>query len=203
MGKSYEDMTVAELKERLRKKNLPLGGNKKDLISRLRGNSKASKKGSKQSIKGDERVPANVLDKELYIKVRNKVKQRVKVSPSAYASGQVVTEYKKAGGRYSGKKGSKDSAPLDRWYKEKWVNVCKSKRSGYEPCGRAQSKVKDYPYCRPSVRVTSATPMTVGELTKKYGKKKLDELCQKKRSKALPKKGKALRIRPKETRRNK
>lgn len=190
MGKSLDSLTVAELKERLRKKGLPVSGRKANLVARLRGGKSTTK----------EKVPSNVLDPDLYIKARNKVKRRVKVWPSAYASGQVVSEYKKAGGRYRGKKGSKDSAPLDRWYKEKWVNVCKPKGRGYEPCGREKSKIRDYPYCRPSVRVTKATPVTVGELKKKYGKKKLDELCKKKRKEALPKKGKAKRIRPKETR---
>lgn len=187
MGKKFEDMTVAELKDRLRSKNKPVSGNKSELISRLRGGNKSSK-GS---------VPDNVMDKELYKRVRNKVKKRVKVWPSAYASGQVVSEYKKAGGRYKGKKGS---ASLDRWYKEKWVNVCKPKGRGYEKCGREKSKVSEYPYCRPSVRVNSATPMTVSELKKKHGDKKLQELCKKKRKQGLPQKGRAKRINPKETR---
>lgn len=184
MGKSYEDMTVTELKERLRNKNHLVSGNKKDLIARLRGSSKSG-----------ERVPANVIDKELYIKARNKVKKRVKVWPSAYASGQVVSEYRRSGGRYHGKK---ESTPLDRWYKEKWVNVCG--KTPLTQCGRAQSKISDYPYCRPSVRVNSLTPMTVSEIKKKYGKQKLVDLCKKKRAEALPQKGLAQRIRPKETR---
>jgi len=150
------------------------------------------------------KVPKNVVDKELYIKVRNKVKNRVKVWPSAYASGQVVREYKKAGGKYRGKKPSADEAPLDRWYKEKWVNVCKPKKGGgYAPCGRKQSKIKDYPYCRPSVRVSAKTPTTVGEIKRQHGKQKLEELCKKKRKQALPKGGRARRISPKETRRTK
>lgn len=191
MGKALENMTVIELKDRLRNKNLPVSGNKAELVVRLRGGKKTIQKDS---------VPANVVDKDLYIKVRNKVKKRVKVWPSAYASGQVVKEYKSAGGRYKGTKGSKDSAPLDRWYKEKWVNVCEPKGKGYAPCGRSQSKIKDYPYCRPSVRVSSATPMTVGELKKKYGPKKLEELCKRKRSQALPKQGRARQLESKETR---
>lgn len=150
------------------------------------------------------KVPKNVIDRDLYIKIRNKVKNRVKVWPSAYASGQVVKAYKDAGGRYRGKKPSADKAPLDRWYTEKWVNVCKPKTGGgYEKCGRKQSKIKDYPYCRPSVRVNAKTPTTVGEIKSKYGKQKLEELCKKKRNQALPKGGKARRISPKETRRTK
>lgn len=191
MGKSYENMTVVELKEKLRNKNLSVTGNKEELISRLR--EKGSRKKSKK-----ENTPDDVVDKDLYIKIRNKVKNRVKVWPSAYASGQVVSEYKKAGGRYKGKKESKDT-PLGRWYKEKWVNVCEPKENGYAKCGRSKSKVSNYPYCRPSVRVSSKTPVTVGELKKKHGKQKLEELCNKKRKKGLPKKGRPQRINPKET----
>ena len=189
MGRSFEDMTVAELKDRLYAKGLPVSGRKSELIDRLRG---------KQSVKQHSNVPDNVVDKTLYTKIRNDVKKRVKVWPSAYASGQVVREYKAAGGRYRGKKSGSD---LDRWYKEKWVNVCKPQGRGYAPCGRSESKVSRYPYCRPSVRVNSSTPMTVGELKKKYGPEKLKQLCKKKRTTALPKDGKARRIRPRETKR--
>lgn len=75
MGKRLEDLTVSELKERLRDKNLPTGGTKEDLIERLRG----------KKIKGDN-VPANVVDQKLYLKIKNKIKKRVKAWPSAYAS---------------------------------------------------------------------------------------------------------------------
>jgi hypothetical protein len=46
------------------------------------------------------------IDKELYKKVKRMVKKRSKVWPSAYASGQLVQEYKRRGGRYRGKKKS-------------------------------------------------------------------------------------------------
>lgn len=102
--------------------------------------------------------------------------------PSAYASGQLVSEYKRAGGRYKGSKPTGDSAPLDRWYKEKWVNICKPKGRGYEKCGRKSSSVKNYPYCRPSVRVSKSTPKTVGELKKEKGQAGIDRVCKKKQS---------------------
>lgn len=161
MGKSFENMTIQELKERLRNKGLKVSGKKDELIERLRG-------------KSQNRVPENVLDKYLYIKVLENVKRRVNAWPSAYASGQVVSEYKKAGGRYRGGSKTPPKSPLGRWYKEKWVNVCES---GYPPCGRSKADMVDYPYCRPSVRVTKATPKTVKEIPKK----KLKEMCEKKR----------------------
>ncbi len=45
-------------------------------------------------------VPDNVKDPMLYRKARAKVKGRVSVWPSAYASGQLVQEYKRMGGEY-------------------------------------------------------------------------------------------------------
>jgi hypothetical protein len=39
-------------------------------------------------------------DKKLYAEIKRKVKRSVKTWPSAYASGQLVQQYKRAGGRY-------------------------------------------------------------------------------------------------------
>jgi hypothetical protein len=47
-----------------------------------------------------DKVPDNVRDPMLYRKARAKVKSRVNVWPSVYASGQLVQEYKRMGGRY-------------------------------------------------------------------------------------------------------
>ena len=45
-------------------------------------------------------VPSNVLDKKIYIAAKRFIKKKAKVWPSAYASAQVVQEYKRRGGRY-------------------------------------------------------------------------------------------------------
>ena len=119
------------------------------------------------------------LDKKLYSQVLKKVKAKAKVWPSAYASGRVVQEYKKLGGRYSNfgdnriqQFGKKIISGLTRWFKEKWVNVCvKNKKGNYTPCAKSTKK---YPYCRPSVRVTSKTPKTVKEIPKD----KLKKMCK-------------------------
>ena len=170
--------TVKELKAELKDKGLKVSGKKSELEERLEDYNDLDK---------------DISDKALYMKAREKVKNRVKVWPSAYASGQVVTEYKKMGGTYKGKKDSKKG--IDRWFKEEWVNVCEPKKGGgYKKCGRDQSKIIDYPYCRPSKRVTKGTPMTVSELKKKKGKEYLEKLCKKKRKEALPKDGKARQI---------
>jgi hypothetical protein len=58
---------------------------------------------------------------------------------------------------------------LNRWFKEKWVDVSRKdpKTGKHPPCGRSKAKTssKGYPKCRPSVRVSSKTPKTSGEMT--------------------------------------
>ena len=57
---------------------------------------------------------------------------------------------------------------LDRWFKEKWVNIGgkKDPETGqYPPCGRGDTSKGKYPKCRPSRKVSEKTPETVGEMT--------------------------------------
>ena len=49
---------------------------------------------------------------------------------------------------------------LTTWLEEKWVDVKTGK-----PCGRSKGEKRGYPACRPSKRVSSKTPKTVGEMT--------------------------------------
>jgi hypothetical protein len=114
-------------------------------------------------------IPVN---KSLYNSIKRKIKSRTKVWPSAYASGQLVKEYKHKGGKYRCSK----FGSLDRWFKEKWVDVCSKQKKGYSPCGRKNSN-RRYPYCRPSKRINSKTPVTIGEI----GKLKLKKMCSRKR----------------------
>ena len=55
----------------------------------------------------------------------------------------IAKEYKKLGGKYSNNNTkSKKNSDLDRWYKEKWVDLNRpiknpnGKVIGYKPCGR-------------------------------------------------------------------
>jgi hypothetical protein len=68
---------------------------------------------------------------------------------------------------------TKAGAALKRWFKEDWVDV----RSG-KPCGRKKGESRGTPYCRPSKRVSSKTPVTASELTPTQKKKRI---AQKKR----------------------
>lgn len=77
------------------------------------------------------------------------------------------------------------SEDLKRWLKEKWVDISRKTASGkHPPCGRAKSSKKGYPKCRPSVRVSSETPETSGEMSQ--GEKKA-AVRQKRRAEATKK----------------
>lgn len=125
---------------------------------------------------------ATPSDPVLYKKIKDKVRSKVKRWPSAYASGQVVQQYKAAFEKTHGRRKqpyiSSDGAHLTRWFKEKWVDLCNTVKGKPTPCGKSpSSKANMYPYCRPSVRVDKKTPMTVQELVKKFGKSKIAEQC--------------------------
>ena len=105
------------------------------------------------------------INQSLYEKVKNEAKKKF-VWPSAYGSSWLVREYKKRGGKYSGKKSS--SVGISRWMSERWINVCKLPKK--VSCGRPKISMqfykKEYPYCRPSVRISSKTPVLASELSK-------------------------------------
>lgn len=57
---------------------------------------------------------------------------------------------------------------LNRWFKEKWVDVSRKDKDGkHPPCGRSKANTssKGYPKCRPSVKVSSKTPKTSGSMS--------------------------------------
>ena len=112
------------------------------------------------------------LDKKLYEKVVEEAKRSFRVYPSAYASGWIVRRYKELGGTYEDDE-KKGITPLSRWYKEKWINVCKLPQ--LVPCGREKSNWEDYPYCRPSKRINKDTPTTAFELSNQEIKKRCSQ----------------------------
>jgi hypothetical protein len=126
-----------------------------------------------------DKVPDNVINKVMYLKIKNKIKNKLKKNGrrwSAYASGQLVKQYKNAGGKYRGKK---NNSGLARWFKEKWIRVDKLPKK--VKCGRpkqysTRQYLKDYPLCRPSVKVSKSTPKLASKFTlaqiKKLSKKK-------------------------------
>ena len=92
-------------------------------------------------------------DKKLYDKVKSEIYKKYP-KHSAYRSGQLVRQYKNAGGKYSGKESQ--TTGLNRWFKESWTNT--RNETGY--------KYKSDVY-RPNKRITKDTPTTFNELSKK------------------------------------
>ena len=143
------------------------------LENRFGKTKKGTKKGTKKS-----KVPDNVKNPKLYLKIKAKIQKDVKAKNrrwGAYDSGRLVREYKQAGGKYSGTKKSKTqnskSSNLDRWYREKWIDACAWPKR--KSCGRTKASIKSkVTYCRPSKVIDSNTPKTVQELTKAQIKKR-------------------------------
>lgn len=57
------------------------------------------------------------------------------------------------------------TSELDRWFKERWVDISKKKDGKHPPCGRSDADKGKYPKCRPSKRITKKTPRTSKELS--------------------------------------
>lgn len=124
----------------------------------------------KRKSKSSKPIPTN---KSLYNYVKQLAKKKFKSKSGIYRSSWIVREYKRRGGKYSGKKSS--SSGLKRWYKEKWVDLnrpirnSKGKIIGYKPCGRFKIKGSKgkYPLCRPSRRINKGTPRTYHSISSK------------------------------------
>lgn len=120
------------------------------------------------------------LNKKLYDRIKKMADKKFSSKTGVYKSSWIVKEYKRLGGEYSTPKPKTDTG-LQRWYKEEWVDLnrpikIKGKTIGYEECGRKSILKKPgdkgkYPLCRPTKRVTFATPKTVSELDVKIIKK--------------------------------
>lgn len=70
---------------------------------------------------------------------------------------------------------------LTKWFREKWVDACQLPKR--VPCGRKKSSMKNYPYCRPSIRVDRTTPKTIHEIPRSI----LASRCKRKRSNPMKK----------------
>ena len=118
----------------------------------------------------DQKAKAIPTDPLEYAKAVALVKSRVARWPSAYASGQVVTEYKRAMAA-KGKVAYEAAGPrqketaLRRWYQEDWIDIRTGAKCGRSERTKAGELAGKYPVCRPAKRITKATPVTVGELT--------------------------------------
>ena len=119
----------------------------------------------------------NILDPILYKKAR-RIADNVYKKHSAYKSMYIQNIYKKLGGRYKGSKKNSSKQGVSRWNKEQWIQVIPYLKYGKMiPCGSANKSAK---VCRPLVRVSKDTPITLGELLKIHSKKDLLKLSNKK-----------------------
>lgn len=103
------------------------------------------------------------LNETLYNQVKQKIMKSYKKN-SAFASGAIVKEYKRQGGKYA-----EDDKPrhLTRWFKEKWIDI--------NPI-LGITNDDAYPVFRPTERVNELTPRLLQEipisvLKKQYGLK--------------------------------
>ena len=79
-------------------------------------------------------------------------------------------------------------ANLRRWFKEQWKDV----RSG-KPCGRQKGEKRGTPYCRPSRRVSSKTPVTASEITEGEKRKRISQKKRMGQPAGKPKRVKSIR----------
>ena len=83
---------------------------------------------------------------------------------------------------------TQEGANLRRWFKEEWKDV----RSG-KPCGRQQGEERGTPYCRPSKRVSSRTPVTASEMSESQKRSRISEKKKLGQPEGKPKKVKPLK----------
>mgnify|MGYP001318190073 CR=1 FL=1 len=118
-------------------------------------------------------------NKVLYEKAKQHANAIYGGTTSAYKSMFIVKTYKSMGGTYTPRR-SRTSSGTKRWLREKWIMVepfvTKQER---KTCGTVQRRKHA---CRPSVRVSSKTPMTVQETIQKHGRSKVVALARRKQS---------------------
>lgn len=119
-----------------------------------------------------DNFPENVLNPELYKKAKAEADKRYKRA-GAYKSMFIVKKYQELGGKYKGKK----TDNLSKWRSEDWVSVKDYLNGKKVECG---SSTIGKNACRPLKKVNDKTPITLPELIKIHGKKKLLELVDKK-----------------------
>lgn len=85
-----------------------------------------------------------IINKKLYDSVKREA-DHIYTKPSAYKSMWIVKTYKDKGGTY---KNDNQPKNLDRWMRERWVDIGK----------------KEYPVFRPTRKVSKKTPLLASEI---------------------------------------
>jgi len=118
-------------------------------------------------------IPENVLNPVLYRKAKKEADEKY-AKPGLYKSAWMVKRYTELGGKYSGSKPS--NTGINRWLKkEEWIQVLPYLDGKIVKCGSSDG---DMIACRPSIRATAKTPITIQEAIKKHGKAKILELAK-------------------------
>jgi hypothetical protein len=119
--------------------------------------------------------PDNIINKKLYKQAKEEADKRYK-RHGLYKSAFIQKKYQELGGKYKDKKPEKKEG-IQRWLdKEEWVEVEPYlKNNKIVICGTSDRKGKA---CRPLKRANEKTPITLPELIKLHGKKKLLELIK-------------------------
>ena len=120
---------------------------------------------------------SNILNPKLYSKAK-KIADEKYERHGLFKSAFIQKKYQELGGKYRGEK-PKKSEGIQRWLKgEEWIKVIDYVKDGKKvQCGSGDDKHA----CRPLKRVNAKTPITIDEVIKKHGKKKVIELAEKKR----------------------
>jgi len=120
-------------------------------------------------------MAVNPCDPELYAKAKRYADRVYGKTTSAYKSMAIVKKYKQLGGTYPPKNKQAKDDGTTRWLREKWIMVHPFVTTGeVVKCGSSQRRQHA---CRPSVRITPKTPMTVQEAVKLHGKRKVVKLA--------------------------
>lgn len=106
-------------------------------------------------------------DPVLYAATKRKAKTVFAEWPSARGSEWLVKTYKEHGGTFLGEEPKNEGLVL--WKKQKWTD-----QHG-KPCGESAVESGDIVKCRPTVRVSPATPVTWGEMSASEIKEALKE----------------------------
>lgn len=118
----------------------------------------------------------NIVDTKLYRRVKDDADIKFQAKTGIYKSAWIVREYKKRGGKYTGKKDK--NTGLLRWFREDWVDIS---RAHLPACGLKSALKGNYPLCRPMIRVTKETPKTVSEVKSKLSKEEIQKRIRVKR----------------------
>lgn len=125
-------------------------------------------------------VPPQYANGILYKKARKMIDRQYGPRTSAWKSMALVKKYKELGGAYETKTSTRSSKSktnsLQKWRKERWIQVVPYVVSmDIVSCGSSR---RGQHACRPLVRVTKNTPVTLPELLRIHTKRKLIALAR-------------------------